>query len=206
MEEENKNQRSRSDSADETVVESAGNDGLIGRMVVELADRQEHHPWKTKTIKLGLLRPDAYRTAIRCCGCEISDWANDIMLHKMQINKPAFTAVAEKQSVDVELELVTVAELGFVHSAKLHNIYARAQSMGLELCSAEVGPALRLAYLDQQPNEWLWIGMDPIIATFGGQRVFGVGCCGGDRWLGTNWGNSDSIWHGCRRWVFVRRK
>ena len=57
---------------------------------------------------------------------------------------------------------LSVFELGFGDEASLHDIYARAVALGFELCPAEVGPALRLNYLDQPPGDFLHIAMKPV--------------------------------------------
>ena len=44
---------------------------------------------------------------------------------------------------------LTVANLGYPQGATLAEIYSRATQLGLELCPLELGPYLRLAYLDQ---------------------------------------------------------
>ena len=62
----------------------------------------------------------------------------------------------------LNLVLTTVSDLGFGEDgASLRDIYARASQLGLALCPAEVGPILRLAYLDQQLGESLHIAMEP---------------------------------------------
>lgn len=50
----------------------------------------------------------------------------------------------------VELVAVSAASLGYLYGAKRTDIYDRAQGLGLELCSAEVGPQLRLIYTARQ--------------------------------------------------------
>jgi hypothetical protein len=44
---------------------------------------------------------------------------------------------------------LTVRDLGFVQGATVAEIYARAEALGLGLCPLELGPHLRLQYLDQ---------------------------------------------------------
>jgi hypothetical protein len=73
-----------------------------------------------KTIKLGT-RPktaDEFRRAIKDHEMGIGDWANDIL------KKPEFR-VTEKET-EIDLVLVTGAELGFENRTARQNIYRRA--------------------------------------------------------------------------------
>ena len=70
---------------------------------------------------------------------------------------------------------VSVRALGFPNGATTKEIYQKAERLGLELVPAETGPRLRLSYNDQQCEEYLSIGMEPISDSFhGGPYVFGV--------------------------------
>jgi hypothetical protein len=82
--------------------------------------------------------------------------------------------------------------------ASLHDVYVRAVSLGFELCPAEVGPALRLDYLDQPLGEFLHIAMKPV-ARYTGELVnFVVGGGGlGLLLVGGN-GDPDAIQPGVR--------
>jgi len=63
-----------------------------------------------------------------------------------------FTTSATRYSVTtVEL---TVRDLGFPRGATIVEIYARAGALGLGLCPLELGPHLRLQYLDQPEGYW----------------------------------------------------
>ena len=98
--------------------------------------------------------------------------------------------------------LVAGTQLGFKVNTYRDAIYARALKRGLQRCPAEVGPALREQYTDQQMNDWVLIGMDPMIASDGRLGVFGVGRNVDGLWLiGSN--NLDLLWHPDVRWVFV---
>lgn len=152
-----------------------------------------------KTIKLGtgLKTADQFRTALKEGGCRLSDWASDIL------GKPAFAASQEETEVD--LVVVSVAELGFPNGATRADIYQKAQELGLELCPPEVGPQLRLQYKDQPKSEWFLIAMEPISASDGDLDVFNVEHDVSGLWLSCHHGLPDDFWDG-NRWVFVRRK
>lgn len=63
----------------------------------------------------------------------------------------------------------TVEQLGFPHGATTDEICAKAQSLGLKLCPAEVGPHLRLAY---PGTDWKYIAMKQISGADGFPFVF----------------------------------
>jgi hypothetical protein len=69
---------------------------------------------------------------------------------------------------DVELVLVSAADLGVETESSLADVYKRARQVGLELCPAEVGPQLRLHYRNQPRGEALTIAMEPV-ATYSGE-------------------------------------
>lgn len=173
------------------------------RLLDDLAKEQairlpiiERPAWKT--IQLGAHKDaDTYRAALKQSGFRIGNWANDIL------GKPAFTV---SEPTEIDLVIVSVAELGFPNGAPRQKIYDKAESLGLSRCPAEVGPALRLQYPDQPNGEWLLIGMEPISDSDGILRVFNVGHDDYDQWLSSNFGDSSYFWLGDDRWVFVRRK
>lgn len=49
---------------------------------------------------------------------------------------------------------LTVRDLGFPQGAIIATIYATARALGLGLCPIELGPHLRLQYLDQPEGAW----------------------------------------------------
>ena len=154
-----------------------------------------------KKIKLGtgIKDADGFRKALKKTDCTVGVWGNDIL------GKPALTVAL--QEMEVELVVVSVAELGFNGGATRADIYKRANELGLDLCPNEVGPQLRLQYKDQPKGEWLLIAMEPITASFGGPLVFCVERRdGGTQWLDANLGRPDFSWFADERWVFVRRK
>ncbi|MBI2054119.1 MAG: hypothetical protein HYT36_02200 [Candidatus Staskawiczbacteria bacterium] len=147
--------------------------------------------WKTIKLGTGQKTTDDFRTALHGGGHEISVWVIVTM------NSPAFTVSGTEKIVD--LALFTVAELGFKDGARLANIYARAQELGLELAPAEVGPQLRLQYVDQPNREYLVIGMEPIAFSDGSLNVFHLS----GRHLDSYGGYPNDFWYHYGHFVFV---
>src|SRR5216683_1472564 len=164
----------------------------------EVVDVSNFKTWKT--IRLGLYKTaDAYRKAMTDAGMNVFSWTQRILWH---------VATATEET-DADLVVLSVAELGFKEGATYSGICARALELGLELCPAEVGPALRLAYKDQPLGEWLIIAMEAITdSADGGLLVFRVGHGNRGRlwWLGANPGHPHYFWTSEDRFVFVRRK
>lgn len=163
---------------------------LSGELVVKMAERS-FAIWKT--ITLGIKSPSEYRKALKANGYRIGDYADQI-LDKVKVSEPV---------IQLDLVVKTVAELGFKNGAARQQIYDQAIKIGLELCPAEVGPALRLQYPDQPYGEWLRIAMEPIADSVGDLEVFGVGRDGGGRWLLGFCGRPGFFWLAGDRWVFV---
>lgn len=130
--------------------------GPIGRKT-----RDDILVWKQ--ITLGTYKGvNALREALDAAHVRIGDSADEIL------GRPAF--LFSKTRIDVDLVVITVAELGFDDAASLADIYLRAAALGLELCPAEAAPALRLQYRDQPLGEFLHVAMRPI-ATYGGELI-----------------------------------
>ena len=151
--------------------------------------------WRRITLGTSIKDADGFRYSHKQSNMRIGDWANDIL------GKPAFSVATDK--VDVDLVVVSVAELGFPKGATLKDIYVTAKKCGLELCPNEVGPQLRLQYRDQPKDEWFVIGMEPITCSEGGLRLFHVEHGGRGLWLSAYCGSPDTVWNGYCRFVFV---
>ena len=85
-------------------------------------------------------------------------------------------------------------------------IYARAQLLGFGLAAAEVGPQLRLQYLDQPIGEFLTIGMEPIRTWNGERAIITVANGGAGLILISQDGNADAQISVASRFLFVRSK
>ena len=154
-----------------------------------------------KTIKLGtgLRTADDFSRALAENGYGVSDWAKDIL------GKPEFMVASRE--IEVDLVVLTTAQLtGNSQGGTTAEVFAGAKRIGLDKCSAEVGPQLRLQYKDQPKVEWLLVGMDPIAGSHGYPDVFNVGHDGKDLWLYAFYGNPENRWAADSRWVFLRRK
>ena len=117
-----------------------------------------------RTVTLGTYKTiDALRNALDAERIHVGDRADEIL------GRPAFNL--SKMRRDARLVVLAVSELGFdEEGASLADIHARARQLGFELCPAEVGPQLRLQYLNQPLGEFLHIAMRPIA---GYVQVFG---------------------------------
>lgn len=107
------------------------------------------------------------RNAMDAIGCHVGGLAAEILA------RPAFIVSSTKK--EVELVTVSAAALGFeTDTVTLAAIYERAKRLGLGIAAAEVGPQLRLQYLDQPLGEFLVIGMDPIKTWSGEDAILNV--------------------------------
>ena len=116
--------------------------------------------WRSAT--LGTYQTiDALHDALDAQRIHVGDTAKEIL------GRPTFNLSEGRR--DARLVVLAVSELGFdEEGASLDDIYARARQLGFELCPAEVGPQLRLQYLNQPLGEFLHIAMAPI-AGLGGE-------------------------------------
>lgn len=171
---------------------------LSGQTIVRAVERRAFEIWKTITVGSGPRTAKEFQKAIKKAGSKISDSGNAILGHK------DFTVSSEETAID--LVKVTARDLGFNQGATRSEIYAMARQLGLEILPPEAGPALRLAYQDQPMDEWIAIGMEPIINTQCMLTLFGVGRDGDVLLLDSHLGFSDALWDPDRAWVFGRRK
>lgn len=137
----------------------------------------------------------ALKAALRAAKCQVSDHANNLL------GKPAFPLANEQTEVD--LVDLSVKELGFEGNATYAQTCAKAVELGLELCPAEVGPALRLVYKDQPRDEWLCVAMGAITDTVGNRLIFSVEHDRVALWLDWDFGGPDCVWDPVSRFVFV---
>ena len=153
--------------------------------------------WRTITVGT-FANSFALLNALDAAGCGIGESAEEILA------RPAFAVGTTKTTV--ELFAVSAAELGFqTNTARLADIYARAQQLGFGLAAAEVAPQLRLQYLDQPMGEFL-IGMAPIKTWTGEPVILAVANGGAGLALIGQDGSADAEIPAASRFLFVRSK
>jgi hypothetical protein len=165
---------------------------------------RKENPWSVwRTIKLGseFKSADDFRSALSKKGNQTGDWANDIM------STTEFVKAMEGVNPDEEFDLVvrTTAELiGEERDAIREEIYAGATRLGLEKCSAWMGPKVRLDYQSQPNGELLIIAMEPITASDGVLKLFRVERRDSGLWFLSLYDSPGSIWYPGFQWVFVQ--
>jgi hypothetical protein len=138
---------------------------------------------------------DAYRRALDSAGIKIGDAADEIL------GRPAFSYGTMK--TDVDLVLVSAADLGVETESSLAGVYKHARQVGLELCPAEVGPQLRLDYRNQPLGEALDIAMEPLATYSGDPTILTLVNWGTGLALISRDGRSESMVSPTSRFVFA---
>jgi hypothetical protein len=128
---------------------------------ISLSDRQFADATTWKTISLGTFKSNfAMFDTLDATGIHVGDLAAQVL------HRPSFTIGNVK--MNVQLVVLSAADLGFGEPVPLAELYAQARKLGYELCPPEVVAQLRLQYLNQPLGEFLNIAMEPI-ATFEGE-------------------------------------
>jgi hypothetical protein len=153
-----------------------------------------------KTISLGTSKNvkavrDALNTTPSPCPIHVGDGASEAL------GRLYYSQVFSK----LNLVVVRVSALGFGDDgASLKDTYARASRLGLAPAPAELGPILRLDYLDQPLGEFLHIAMKPVTRDGGDPVDFIIGNGGAGLLLISGDAHGDSIVPGGTRFVFVQ--
>jgi hypothetical protein len=166
---------------------------------LKLVEATPHESPIWKTVKLGTCKtPEQYRATLSLANRSLTLGADEALDE----------VSCMEAEMDLDLVLLSVKELGFKISASYREVCAKATELGLELCPAEVGPALRLQYNDQPVGERLLIAMKAVVASQDSHsKIF----CLESRphhslWLSVDVGHLQDLWPPFYRFVFVRRK
>jgi hypothetical protein len=103
-------------------------------------------PTVTRAVQVGGLTKLELIRKLSRNGISINEYAERLL------ESEHFTTSGSRYSaVTVEL---TIRDLGFPQGAAMAEIYAKAGALCLALCPPELGPHLRLQYLDQPEGHW----------------------------------------------------
>lgn len=102
--------------------------------------------------------PKALSMVIRIGGLSRAEILREFERHSVRMNAygetlfkqlrfESYPSVEQREVVEL-----TVREMGFAHAVNYSEVLARAESLGLKLCSLEAAPYLRLQYLNQPPD------------------------------------------------------
>lgn len=178
----------------------------------------EFKVWKTIKIGTGIVSVRDFQESVRDLNesdplrdsklkIKLSDNAEDVL------GRPGCTFASRCRMVD--LVKVSLRQLSLESKVSRDRIYQRAREFRLRKCPPEVGPQLRVQYLDQPRKERLVIGMDPVKSRrvrvddpartrFDGyQDLFLVDRDDATLWLRAVPGNLNGQWDGEFEWVFV---
>ncbi|GAC1652371.1 MAG: hypothetical protein NVS4B9_42580 [Ktedonobacteraceae bacterium] len=115
-------------------------------MYVETEPIYPECPTITRTVTVGGLTKSELIQELQSNAISMNEAGVRVFAHDQ------FTTSATRYAVTtVEL---TVRDLGFPRGGTIAEIYARAGAFGLGLCPVELGPHLRLYYLDQPEGYW----------------------------------------------------
>jgi hypothetical protein len=151
-----------------------------------------------KTIKIETYSDvESLKEAILNAGFHIGSWAEDVLESQQFV-------LSSKES-EVDLVRVTPKDLGFPDGAYRRDIYKKALSLGLKLCTLDVGPQLRLQYTDQPRLESLQVGMEPQVDSEGHESEFRV-VHGGDDfiWLVGDHKHPTDFWRKEEYFIFTK--
>lgn len=111
----------------------------------------------------------------------------------------------QKIPEDITIVRLKVGDLGFTDNPSTYELYCCAKTFGLELCSAETGPHMRLVDTDQPSGKWYYIAMKQITDS-GGDPIFRLARDGGGLGLDISWVDQRSHWRLDDVFVFRLRK
>ncbi len=108
------------------------------------ADR--HGPGVQRAIRVGGMSKPDLLAELQLHGIEFNDSARMLLAHDALL-------ISDEVAVVETVELA-VRDLGFADGATIAQIHERAADLGLSQCPLELGPFLRLQFLDQPEGYW----------------------------------------------------
>ena len=122
-------------------------------------------------------------------GFYISPWIENIVAK--------YNYKFEKNNLPINLDRITVNDLGFNGPTELLDIYNKLESSGFKLVSPEVAIYSRLIYLDQPTGEWIRFAtpLKSMIDTDGVPHLPKLGSALGKKFIETYWSYPKAIFH-----------
>lgn len=178
-------------------------------MTAQHAPSYPNCPTLIRTVTVGGLTKAALYQALQHNAILLNESAEQLFA------SPYFTTTATPYSV-LTVEL-TVQDLGFPAGATTAEMVSRAGALGLGLCPMEVGPHLRLQYLDQPEGYWgqpvleqqapsgsITIASVPLVAADDFPKGFYLRRIQGVLWLRGYRAGADHLWSPGDHLVFQR--
>jgi len=106
----------------------------------------------------------------------------------------------------LETVQLTVRSLGFPEGATSDRLFHRARKVGLDLCPLEVGPYLRLQYLEQPPGPWIVIASHKPPAEPDGPNGFYLRRLVDGLWLRGYTASPEHVWDADEQFIFCQRR
>jgi hypothetical protein len=134
-------------------------------------------------------------------GIQASDWARDIA------SKPECVFPTEVED-GVEFVMGSLGDLfGFKKNVETQVFLNEAflAKHDLEFCKPSDAFYLRLSYTDQPLDEWIRVGMKPIVGSDRFPSVFRLGHDSGGVWLSASYAYPDNQWYPDGLWFFRRK-
>ena len=162
-------------------------------------------------------------SVVRIGGVDKLELLQDLRTHKVQLNRAADMLFEDSrfvplgQSQVVEIVALSVAELSFGEGATYRQLTARARELGLAECPLELGPHLRMQFLDQPegsagfpatphrvPPGSITVASVPLDERDETPKGFYLRRIDGVPWLRGYWSWAGHTWSPEDRFVFVR--
>jgi hypothetical protein len=162
-------------------------------------------------------------STVRIAGVDKPSLLHALAVHGVRLNQAAEGLFQDprfapfEHSYSVEIAYVSVAALGFSEGATYQRITARAFEQGLAECPLELGPHLRLQFLDQieapaaapagirgAPPGSITIASRSLDDSELTPRGFYLRRLAGVSWLRGYWSPADHVWTASDVFVFLR--
>ncbi len=157
------------------------------------SDELDLSVWKTVTLGTHV-NPEELVDDLRRVGCRRYLGLLDHVLKQIKM---------VSVQTDINLFLVSLAELGFVGWATRIQILERAGDLGLGPCPVETGMQLRRQYLDQTRNEVIFLASEPLVLPTGLLSILSIGR-DEELWLKPDHGGYLRGWHPEDVWAFTK--